>query len=420
MSAEVAALHISEDDVSEETATMEPMEDAQDDIYNLEAPHRTAQLPLTSRPKLVALSSSSAETHWISAESRSMSAWSQSAPCDTASVFTKTTEQSSSPTKSSRSRSRSPVKSMVDLRLLNREVKRRILDAEQFPDEIRKLWYEVEDIQRGKHMIPIEIKDEFVKFRPRTEDCWWSETSNSQLSMTKLLQELDIMVELRDKTLDFNGAPALEASWNGDVHSVMLRQVTKHLPGIEQENVTAVRLDTKLIPKVRAIDAESKLVDFVLIADETLIPPKLVKQVLADARNGITSISHTPYERVRFRPICVSIETKTPDGKESTALVQLSLWATTHFNRLRTLLPQSQRHVVPMPLPLIIAVGGRYSLFFAVDSEDEIKIVGGESDFGNTATLEGCYQVLTGLKRIGEWVREVYAPWFVANCLPTI
>lgn len=307
---------------------------------------------------------------------------------------------------------------MVDLSLLNREVKRRILDADQSPDEIREFWYEMEDIQRGKHMIPMEIKDEFIKLRPRTEHCWWSEIPSQQLSTTQLLRELDIMAEIRDKTLDFNGTPALEASWNSDVHSVMLRQVTKHLPGIEQENVTAVRLDNKLVPKVRDIDAESKLVDFALIADETLIPPKLVKQVLADTRNGITSISHTTYERVRLRPICVSIETKTPDGKESTALVQLSLWATTHFNRLRTLLPSSQRNVIPMPLPLITTVGGRYSLFFAIDGEDEIKIIGGESDFGNTATLEGCYQVLAGLKRVGEWVRGVYVPWFVGNCLP--
>lgn len=199
---------------------------------------------------------------------------------------------------------------------------------------------------------------------------------------------------------------------------VMLRQAVKHLPGIEQENVTAVRLDPKLVPKVRDMDAESKLVDFALVADETLIPPKLVKQVLADTTNGINSISHTTYERVRLRPICASIETKTPDGKESTALVQLSLWAATHFNRLRSLLPPSQRNIVLMPLPLIATVGGRYSLFFAIDGEDEIGIVGGESDFGNTTTLEGCYQVLAGLKAVGEWVRDVYVPWFVENCLP--
>ncbi|KAH8696943.1 hypothetical protein GQ44DRAFT_779394 [Phaeosphaeriaceae sp. PMI808] len=383
VTAEVAALQITEDNLQGETTTTETVHDGENEMYNLESSNRIAQLPPSSHLELVALPSSSTEPHWISAESRSISSRPQSTPFDTSSIFTKTTQRSSSPTKSSRSRSKSPVKSMVDLSLLNRQVKRRILDANQFPDEIQDLWYEVEDIQRGKHMVPIEVKNEFIKLRPRTEDCWWSKTPNQHLSTTKLLQELDTMIEIRDKTLDFNGTPALEASWNSDVHSVMLRQVTKHLPGIVQENVTAVRLDTRLVPKVHDIDAESKLVDFALVADETLIPPKLIKQVLADTKNGITSISHTTYERVRLRPICVSIETKTPDGKESTALVQLSLWATTHLNRL---------------------LGGRYSLFFAVDGEDEIKIIGGESDFGNTATLEGCYQVLAGLKGVGEWI----------------
>jgi hypothetical protein len=418
MTTEVAALHISQDNGSEEMATADSVDDAQNETHESGTSNPIAQGPPLSRPKLADLPSF-VEPRWISAESRSMSSRSQSAPFDTASIFSKTTQQSSSPTKTSRSRSKSPVKTMADLRLLNRKVQSRTLDAGQFPDQIRDLWNEMEIIQSAERMIPAEIKDKFIELRPlgKTKNYWWSETQNQQFSQMELLQELNTMVKIRNKTLDFNRTPALEAGWNCDVHSVMLRQMTEHLPGIEQENVTAVRLDTKLIPQVGAIDAESKLVDFALVADESLIPPELVEQVIADPENGVTSISNTTYERVRFRPICVSIETKTPDGKESTALVQLSLWATTHFNRLRTLLPPTQRHIVSMPLPLIKTVGGRYSLFFAIDGEDEISIVGGESDFGNTGTLEGCYQVLAGLEKIGQWVREVYVPWFVANCL---
>jgi hypothetical protein len=116
--------------------------------------------------------------------------------------------------------------------------------------------------------------------------------------------------------------------------AVVLRQVTKNLPGIQQENIPALQLDVVLVPKVRDINAESELVDFVLIA---------INQVLADTRNSVTSISHTSYKRVRLWPIYISIETKTPDGKECTTLVQLSLWAKTRFNRLCTLLPPSQR-----------------------------------------------------------------------------
>ena len=137
VTAEVAALQISEDNVSEETTTAEVTNDARIEVYDSGVSDRIAQCPTLSHPKLVALPPS-AEPHWISAESRSISSWSQSTPFDTASVFTKTTQQSSSPTKTSGSRSKSPVKSMVDLSLLNREVKRRILDADQFPDEIRE------------------------------------------------------------------------------------------------------------------------------------------------------------------------------------------------------------------------------------------------------------------------------------------
>ncbi|RMZ71364.1 hypothetical protein GMOD_00005907 [Pyrenophora seminiperda CCB06] len=80
------------------------------------------------------------------------------------SIFTKTTQQSS------RSRCKIPFKSMVDLSLVDRGVKIVELDADQFPDYIRELWYKVEDIQDCKRMISVEIKDEFIKLRPRTDD----------------------------------------------------------------------------------------------------------------------------------------------------------------------------------------------------------------------------------------------------------
>lgn len=56
-----------------------------------------------------------------------------------------------------------------------------------------------------------------------------------------------------------------------------------------------------------------------------------------------------------------------------------------------------------MPLPLIMAVGGRYSLFFAIDGTitEGITIAGGETEFGDCVTLDGCYQVLAGLRAVG-------------------
>lgn len=194
-----------------------------------------------------------------------------------------------------------------------------------------------------------------------------------------------------------------------------------HLPGIQQQNITSARPNPHLIPKTGFNNMESKLVDYALLCDESLIPSHLVQQVLADSRYEIDSINHTSasVQSLKQDPIAVSIETKTPNGIESTALTQLSLWAATHFNRLRTLLRPTKRDVVFMPLPLIMAVGGRYSLFFAIDGTitEGTIIAGGETTFGDCATLDGCYQVLAGLRTVGIWVKEVRVPWFVSECL---
>lgn len=70
-----------------------------------------------------------------------------------------------------------------------------------------------------------------------------------------------------------------------------------------------------------------------------------------------------------------------------------------------------------MPLPLVMTIGGIYYLFLAIDHNDRIEIVGGVKSFGSTEDLHGCYAVLTGLRRIGEWAAKTWVPWFVEKCL---
>ncbi|KAH8732083.1 hypothetical protein GQ44DRAFT_698439 [Phaeosphaeriaceae sp. PMI808] len=376
-----------------------------------------------SHPDLVHLPITASAHHWMSADTqsqRSQSSWSTRTPADTETetVATKTTA-TSNPSKP-KSRSKSPVKSMVDLSLLDRKVKRIHLSGDEFPVTIRQLVRDIESIRRGKGMIPYEIRSDFAQ-RTEVEDWWWSQTPSALPSQGKILVELDVMEEIRDKTRKLHDSDAAEPRWNSDVHFMMLRQVCMHLPGITQQNITSARPNSRLVPKTGFNDTESKLVDYALLCDETLIPPHLVEQVLADHHNGVDSINHTSasVQSLRRDPIAVSIETKTPNGSESVALTQLSLWAATHFNRLRTLLPPNKRDIILMPLPLVMAVGGRYSLFFAIDGTvaEGIAIAGGESAFGDCAMLEGCYQVLAGLRMVGAWVKEVWVPWFLKECL---
>jgi hypothetical protein len=64
-------------------------------------------------------------------------------------------------------------------------------------------------------------------------------------------------------------------------------------------------------------------------------------------------------------------------------------------------------------------MGGRYSLLFAIDGPvgQGLRVVGGETAFGDSMALEGCYQVLAGLRLVGDWVAETWVPWFVRECL---
>jgi hypothetical protein len=100
-----------------------------------------------------------------------------------------------------------------------------------------------------------------------------------------------------------------------------------HLPGIEYQNITTARPDPRLVPKTDLTHTESKLVDYAMICDKTLIPSHGIARVLADIRNGIDSINHTrdSVQSLRRNPITVSFETKIPNGSESEALTQLSL-----------------------------------------------------------------------------------------------
>lgn len=102
------------------------------------------------------------------------------------------------------SRSKSPVKSIVDLSLLDRRVKRMHLEKKDYPDTIQQLVYEVENVRRGKGMIPHEIRSD-VEERVEAEDWWWSQTPSALPSKGKILMELEIMEEIRDKTHKLQG-----------------------------------------------------------------------------------------------------------------------------------------------------------------------------------------------------------------------
>jgi hypothetical protein len=91
----------------------------------------------------------------------------------------------------------------------------------------------IRDIQRGKGMIPHEIRPAVERHEDVEVEGWWWSTASSALSKSKLLVELEMMDKVLCKTHKQHDEVTAEPGWNDKVHSLILRQVCMHLPGIE-------------------------------------------------------------------------------------------------------------------------------------------------------------------------------------------
>ncbi|KAK7212264.1 hypothetical protein V2G26_019442 [Clonostachys chloroleuca] len=129
-------------------------------------------------------------------------------------------------------------------------------------------------------------------------------------------------------------------------------------------------------------------------------------------------INHTNYQPLLYRPIAVSIETKTPNGSDDeVAKTQLSIWVTGHFARLRSLSSTSNDTIaVGMTLPLLTVRGGEWSLWFARDTGDGIDLIETIS-VGNTNSILVCYKVLSMLRHLAEWAKSRPYPWMEKHIL---
>ncbi|KAK7397568.1 hypothetical protein QQX98_013066 [Neonectria punicea] len=100
---------------------------------------------------------------------------------------------------------------------------------------------------------------------------------------------------------------------------------------------------------------------------------------MAPGTRPIDSTNHTEYSPLT-RPISVSIERKSPNGSHDEALAQLSIWVVSHFERLRRPRDVKTREQglvalegsIPMALPLLLAIGSSWRLYFAVDTDRDI------------------------------------------------
>ncbi|RSL71283.1 hypothetical protein CEP53_001562 [Fusarium sp. AF-6] len=162
---------------------------------------------------------------------------------------------------------------------------------------------------------------------------------------------------------------------------------------------------------------QSKMIDFcICLAGDDIVAASQSRLMTASDSN---SINHTSYQPIRDRPIAISIETKTLEGSSQEAKAQLSIWASAHLKRLRSLAGKSSTkttHAVGITLPVLSTSGGDWTLLFVKDGINGVEGIETIS-VGNTKSLVGSYKLMSVLRQLGIWVQATFRPWALENLL---
>ena len=340
----------------------------------------------------------------------------------------------------SQPRSRSPTKRMVELLAADKKVERHGAQEgiRSLPTKIQELHARIHKVAAyAKGIVPMEIADDVARTaavaEPLDPDISVARES-SQLSLDALQDQLKALISIQAESTMCANENLNEASWNERVQYPMLRETVRHRPGVHVYNITTAKPLKELVPDNRYGDATAKkMVDYGITLGNKQLQADVIDRLGActslDMRR---TINPTSYDPLCHRPLAISIETKTPSGgDEEEAMVQLCIWVTAHFNRLRNLLPAGERDgPLEIALPLILVSGPRWSLFFAHDTQDCIvslictfyscllawltrfQSLVTSTTMGETSTLLGCYKVLCALGMLCAWAEKEYAEWF--------
>jgi hypothetical protein len=137
-------------------------------------------------------------------------------------------------------------------------------------------------------------------------------------------------------------------------------------------------------------------------------------------QGGVRHLNQTNYGPVRYNPIALSIETKLPGESGTTALLQLSTWASSQIRQLRNIIRWvgiDGNPTIP-PLPLLLIQGHAWFLYYLEhDHERDGATLWSCGLIGTTETLLGAYQVTAALQVLMYWAVKVYQPWLEESIL---
>lgn len=324
----------------------------------------------------------------------------------------------------SRTSSRSsPLKQLAALEVSSDAVEPRALSLSDpnLPPALSDLLEDLEKCNNGTHVIPFGLqpeinanKNENRSFRTVEERMYIP----AHYPQCGPVLPLRIAVHLAKEATECFLEEHSEAGWNSMVHYPVLFWAILGEERWSQPLGVANCTDAKIIREYLPTSAQAKMIDFCIYAeiktdDSSLKACSFLRRMLPD-----NVINHTSYHPLRQRPIVISIETKKPHGASAaTAELQISTWLAAQWKFLEELVKQSEGSFDGLPFLPGIIVEGHNWLFVATTREGRKTVLWREQMFGSTSSFLGVYKTIWGLRRLAEWAREVYWPWFQENAL---
>ncbi|KAK4236805.1 hypothetical protein C8A03DRAFT_35280 [Achaetomium macrosporum] len=242
------------------------------------------------------------------------------------------------------------------------------------------------------------------RFR-RLNDSMFFEAAPPPDCLYRFDAELDKLIDIVADTgaVTCDGHEVSEAAWHCEVHSPVLQ-------------IEGKLVDFSLNLDLRAVATEAN-------QPSTLLEERLVR-LLATQPRGWRTINQTTYGPALLLPCAVSIVAKssTAAGSEVDAREQLTLWISAWFGRMSLLLQainigcdeeggnSAPLPRVPLTIPLIYVIGGKWTLLLARDGPDYIYIAK-VGVIGDTESLMGAYLLLASLRLIIRWIEGPFKEW---------
>ncbi|KAK0723636.1 hypothetical protein B0T21DRAFT_293735 [Apiosordaria backusii] len=376
--------------------------------------HLSQSVPFPSLPPPVVADAQSSSPDW---ELQSTA----SAPISA----TRPTTYSAAGSSQKGSRSRSPIKSPLDLRFTTKPLRYEpalpavSATSSTLSDVDKSLLRDLKKIATGQGTIPRSVQQEVEDVLGELDEvAYWMLRDDDEDStvLPRLRREFDDVKDLVARSIECDVMEMSEAAWNTDVHMPLLHLALRGSPAVGAYNITTARPCRELLPKSLAVEeSEAKLVDLSINVRPEMEPAVAEHiRLLAAEPVSLRTINQSLYKSLCWRPSAVCIETKgaaSGGTNELEARSQLLQWTSAWLTRMRSFL-----HARSLGFPAIIVSCSAWHLYLIKDTSAAVTMYS-ILELGDTHSVLGIYKLLSSLRRLAEWAKGPFWSWFKQDVL---